>query len=90
MTKVKKPTTVAEWEKVCNNLNAALTQSIATEDRLKEEIEDLEQQLETWDEEIDGKVEQLEEQLTMSVGVIKYLEMKLEKSNQLKISGGKN
>jgi DNA-binding transcriptional regulator GbsR (MarR family) len=90
MTKVKKPTTVAEWEKVCNNLNAALKQSIATEDRLKEEIEDLEQQLETWDEEIDGKVEQLEEQLTMSVGVIKYLEMKLEKSNQLKISGGKN
>jgi len=90
MTKVKKPTTVAEWEKVCNNLNAALKQSIATEDKLKEEIKDLERQLEACDEETDEQIENLEEQVTMSVGVIKYLEMKLEKSNQLKISGGKN
>ena len=89
MTKVKKPTTVAEWEKVCSNLNAALTQSIAYEDRLKEEIEELERQLEVCDEETDVEVEQLEEQLTMSVGVIKYLEMKLEQATQLKISGGK-
>jgi len=90
MTKVKKPTTVAEWEKVCSNLNAALTQSIAHEDRLKEEIEELERQLEVCDEETDVEVEQLEEQLTMSVGVIKYLEMKLEQATQLKISGGKD
>ena len=90
MTKVKKPTTTAEWEKVCSNLNAALTQSIATEDRLKEEIEDLEQHIEACDNEANEQIETLEEQLTMSVGVIKYLEMKLEKSNQLKISGGKN
>ena len=90
MTKVKKPTTVAEWEKVCSNLNAALTQSIDYEDRLKKEIEDLEQHIEACDNEANEQIETLEEQLTMSVGVIKYLEMKLEKSNQLKISGGKN
>lgn len=83
MSKVKKPTTVAEWERVCGNLNAALTQSIATEDRLKEEIQELERQLEVCDEETDEQVRELEEQLTMSVGVIKYLEMKLERANSV-------
>jgi septal ring factor EnvC (AmiA/AmiB activator) len=79
----KKPKTVTDWEKVCSNLNAALTQSIAYEDRLKEEIKDLERRLQVCDEETDEQVEQLEEQLTMSVGVIKYLEMKLERSNSI-------
>lgn len=66
MTKVKKPTTVAEWEKTCVNLNGALQLSIKNEIKL------------------DNEVKKLEEQLTMSVGVIKYLEMKLnERTNSV-------
>jgi phage shock protein A len=68
--KTKKP---IDWEKVCMNLNTALMKSIDEEDALKQKIEDLEAQ-----------IEQLEEQLTMSVGVIKYLEMKLnERTNSV-------
>lgn len=62
MTK-KKPTTVKEWEKVCENLNSAL------QSMMKDEVK------------LQNKIEKLEEQLTMSVGVIKYLEMKLERPN---------
>ena len=89
MTK-KKPTTVKEWEKVCENLNAALKLSIKTEEDLKAEIKALEENLEHYltpaevdqeVEELEAQVEQLEEQVTMSVGVIKYLEMKLERTN---------
>jgi hypothetical protein len=69
MTK-KKPTTVKEWEKVCVNLNNALRLSIDNEVNLDDKLCKLEDQL-----------EKLEEQLTMSVGVIKYLEMKLERPN---------
>ena len=83
MTKVKKPATVAEWEKVCSNLNATLTQSIAYEDELRQEIDDLEEDLNTYCEKLDD----LSKQLTMSLGVIKYLEVQLEQSKQLKISG---
>jgi len=87
MTK-KKPTTVKEWEKVCDNLNSALQLSIKTEEDLKEKIKHLQQNLNDMykavDEDFednDDAIEQLEEQLTMSVGVIKYLEMKLERPN---------
>jgi hypothetical protein len=87
MTK-KKPTTVKEWEKVCENLNSALQLSIKTEEDLKEKIKHLQQNLNDMykavDEDFednDDAIEQLEEQLTMSVGVIKYLEMKLERPN---------
>jgi hypothetical protein len=84
----KKPNTVKEWEKVCENLNSALQLSIKTEEDLKAEIQDLQRRLAEFDEhveqdfeEFEAQIEQLEEQLTMSVGVIKYLEMKLERPN---------
>ena len=87
MTK-KKPTTVKEWEKVCENLNSALQLSIKTEEDLKEKIKHLQQNLNDMYKAVDedfedneDAIEQLEEQLTMSVGVIKYLEMKLERPN---------
>lgn len=91
MTK-KKPTTVKEWEKVCENLNAALQLSIKTEENLKADIRALEENLEHYltpdevdneVEELEAQIETLEEQLTMSVGVIKYLEMKLERPNSV-------
>lgn len=65
-----KPKTLKEWERVCNNLNKALQSTI--EDVLKRDskIDNLEDQI--------GK---LEEQMTMSVGVIKYLELQLEKKS---------
>lgn len=62
MTK-KKPTTVKDWEHICENLNMALNSMMNDEAKLQ------------------NKLEKLEEQLTMSVGVIKYLEMKLERPN---------
>ena len=55
----KKPKTMKQWEKVCNNLNNVIHSQHADIDNLEEQI---------------GK---LEEQLTMSVGVIKYLELKI-------------
>ena len=87
MTK-KTPTTVKEWKKVCENLNSALQLSIKTEEDLKEKIKHLQQTLNDMYKAVDedfedneDAIEQLEEQLTMSVGVIKYLEMKLERPN---------
>ena len=83
----KKPTTVKEWEKVCENLNSALQSTMKNEDALKKEIEDIKlhwyspTEFDQEVEELDAQIETLEEQLTMSVGVIKYLEMKLERPN---------
>jgi predicted RNase H-like nuclease (RuvC/YqgF family) len=87
MTK-KKPTTVKEWEKVCENLNSALQSMMKDEAALKEKIKELEvnftaAELDQEVEHLDAQIEQLEEQLTMSVGVIKYLEMKLERPNSV-------
>lgn len=88
MTK-KKPTTVKKWEKVCENLNSALKSMMKDEDALKKEIEDMKlhwyspTEFDQEIEEYDAQIETLEEQLTMSVGVIKYLEMKLERSNSV-------
>lgn len=62
MTK-KKPTKDIDWEKVCENLNAALKSMMNDEVALKD------------------KIDKLEDQLVMSHGVIKYLEMKLERPN---------
>jgi hypothetical protein len=62
MTK-KKPTKDIDWEKVCENLNAALKSMMNDEVVLKD------------------KIDELEDQLVMSHGVIKYLEMKLERPN---------
>ena len=61
-----KPKTVKQWEKICNQLNDVIHAQHADEQKLEIQIENLEQQI--------GK---LEEQLTMSVGVIKYLELKI-------------
>jgi hypothetical protein len=64
MTK-KKPATVKDWEKVCENLRAALHAMIDEEAKMKKQIDNL------------------EDQLVMSHGVIKYLEMKLERPNSV-------
>jgi len=69
----KKPKTVADWEKVCKNLNNALESTMEDEVKLRAVIDNLEEQI--------GK---LEEQLTMSVGVIKYLELQIVRSNPVR------
>lgn len=61
-----KPKTAKQWEKICNQLNDVIHSQHADEKALEEIIEELEEQ-----------VAQLEEQLTMSMGVIKYLELKI-------------
>jgi hypothetical protein len=70
MTKSKKPTTVAEWEKVCSNLDSALRLSMQTEEELIEAIEDLRK-----------KNEDLNITIVKSAGIINYLEHKLERPN---------
>jgi uncharacterized protein (DUF3084 family) len=65
-----KPKTLKEWERVCNNLNKALQSTIEDVLIRDTKIDNLEEQI--------GK---LEEQMTMSVGVIKYLELQLEKKS---------
>jgi len=69
----KKPKTVKDWEKVCNNLNGALQSQINDELKLRAQIDNLEEQ-----------IAKLEEQLTMSVGVIKYLELQIVRSNPVR------
>lgn len=69
----KKPKTVADWEKVCKNLNNAFESTMEDEVKLRAVIDNLEEQI--------GK---LEEQLTMSVGVIKYLELQIVRSNPVR------
>ena len=66
----KKPKTIKQWEKVCNNLNDVIHSQHADEAKLRVVIDNFEEQI--------GK---LEEQLTMSVGVIKYLELQIVRSN---------
>ena len=65
-----KPKNLKDWEKVCNNLNKALQSTIEDVLTRDTKIDNLEEQI--------GK---LEEQITMSVGVIKYLELQLEKKS---------
>jgi len=69
----KKPKTIEDWQKVCNNLNNALDSCIEDEAKFRSTIDNLEEQI--------GK---LEEQLTMSVGVIKYLELQIARSNSVR------
>lgn len=83
-TKSKQPTTVKEWEKVCENLNNALKSMVADEVILKARIEGMEAELDGTYDEHDAEVEKLEEQLTMTVGVVRYLEMKLERLNPVR------
>jgi predicted nucleic acid-binding Zn-ribbon protein len=65
MTKAKQKSH-AEWVKICSNLNAALQSAMKHEDELNDDI----------DHHL-SEILKLEEQLTMSVGVIKYLETKI-------------
>ena len=69
----KKPKTIEDWEKVCNNLNDVIHSQHADEAKLRAQIDNLEQQI--------GK---LETQLTMSSGVIKYLELQIVRSNSVR------
>lgn len=73
MTKSAKPKTAKDWEKVCGQLNDVIHAQHADEQKLEVQIANLEQQI--------GK---LEEQLTMSVGVIKYLELQIVRSNTVR------
>jgi septal ring factor EnvC (AmiA/AmiB activator) len=68
-----KPKTIKDWQKVCNNLNAALKSSMKAEDDLNDDIDHLFTQ-----------IHKLEEQLTMSMGVIKYLELQIVRSNPVR------
>ena len=68
-----KPKTVKQWEKVCNNLNSVLASYIEDEAKFRAAIDNREEQI--------GK---LEEQLTMSIGVIKYLELQIVRSNSVR------
>ena len=69
----KKPKTIQDWEKVCNNLNNALDSCLEDEAKLRADIDNLE-----------GQIAKLEEQLTMSIGVIKYLELQIARSNTVR------
>jgi hypothetical protein len=71
--KITKPKTMKEWQKVCNNLNAALKSAMEHEEELYDDMEHLEIQ-----------IMKLEEQLTMSMGVIKYLELQIVRSNPVR------
>ena len=72
MTKAKQKSH-SEWVKICTNLNNALESSMKDEMMLRADIDNLQEQV--------GK---LEEQLTMSVGVIKYLELQIVRSNPVR------
>jgi len=73
MTKSAKPKTAKDWEKVCGQLNDVIHAQHADEQKLEIQIENLNEQ-----------IAKLEEQLTMSVGVIKYLELKIVRSNPVR------
>ena len=68
-----KPKTVKDWEKICKNLNDVIHAQHAAEQKLDAKIDNLEEQ--------NGKIE---EQLTMSIGVIKYLELQIARSNSVR------
>ena len=67
-----KPKTVKDWEKICNQLNDVIHSQHADEKEMEALIENLEEQ-----------VSKLEEQLTMSIGVIKYLELQIVRSDSV-------
>jgi hypothetical protein len=73
MTKTAKPKTAKDWEKICGQLNDVIHAQHADEQKLEVEIENLHEQ-----------ISKLEDQLTMSVGVIKYLELQIVRSNSVR------
>ena len=68
MTKSKKPTTIKEWEKTCENLDKALHSMMQDSAMDTITIENLREQ-----------IDRLETRLKMSDGVIRYLEIQLAK-----------
>jgi hypothetical protein len=62
----KKPTTVKEWEKVCENLNKALASMMADEAILK------------------ARITGMEDKVMKYVGIVQYLEMKLDRLNSVR------
>jgi hypothetical protein len=68
MTKSKKPTTIKEWEKTCENLDKALHSMMQDSAMDTLTIENLREQ-----------IDRLETRLKMSDGVIRYLEIQLAK-----------
>ena len=70
---MSKPKTAKQWEKICDQLNDVIHSQHADEQKLEVKIDNLE-----------GQVSKLEEQLTMSVGVIKYLELQIARSNSVR------
>ncbi len=67
-----KPKTAKQWEKICNQLNDVIHSQHADEQRLEAELKTLEE-----------NIDKLEEQLTMSMGVIKYLELQIVRANSV-------
>lgn len=67
-----KPKTVKQWEKICDQLNDVIHSQHADEQRLEAELKTLEEH-----------IDKLEEQLTMSMGVIKYLELQIVRANSV-------
>lgn len=68
MTKSKKPTTIKEWEKTCENLDKALHSMMQDSAMDTITIENLREQ-----------IDRLVTRLKMSDGVIRYLEIQLAK-----------
>ena len=64
-----KPKTKKEWEKTCTNLNKALQEMVQDSAKEQAQIDNLREQ-----------IARLETQLTMSNGVIKYLEIQIARS----------
>ena len=67
-----KPKTTKDWEKICNQLNDVIHSQHADEKEMEAVIDKLEEE-----------VARLEEQLTMSIGVIKYLELQIVRSDSV-------
>ena len=61
-----KPKTAKQWEKICNQLNDVIHSQHEDEKAQEAELKNLAKH-----------IQKLEEQLTMSMGVIKYLELKI-------------
>ena len=62
----------ADWKKLCDQMHEVVLSSYEDEAKLLAKVDNLEEQI--------GK---LEEQLTMSIGVIKYLELKIVRPDSI-------
>ena len=71
--KITKTMKAADWKRLCDQMHEVVLSSYEDEAKLRADIDNLEDQI--------GK---LEEQLTMSVGVIKYLELQIARSNTVR------